>query len=103
MVLKQSGAGPELVHCHVTMILEALVNSTVTLVGVGGARGGIEVQMVVNHMRLLSLHAHTSCWYRNHPGHTHVTSFITATLNINPDSVLCVALELVLNKTGVYL
>ena len=37
VVLKQLGAGPELVHCHATLTLEALLNRAVTLVGVGGA------------------------------------------------------------------
>ena len=37
VVLKQSGAGPELVHCHATLTLEAAVTSVVTSVGVGGA------------------------------------------------------------------
>ena len=37
MVLKQLGAGPELVHCHVTLTLEAFVTCTLMLMGVGGA------------------------------------------------------------------
>ena len=37
MELKQLGAGPDLVHCHVTLTVEGLVNGAVTLVGVGGA------------------------------------------------------------------
>ena len=37
VVLKQLGAGLELVHRHVTLTVEVLVNSTVTSVGVGGA------------------------------------------------------------------
>ena len=40
VVLKQLGAEPELVHCHATLTLEALVNQAVTSVGVGGAEGG---------------------------------------------------------------
>ena len=39
MVLKQLGAGPELVHCHATLTLEAFMSQAVTLVGVGGAIG----------------------------------------------------------------
>ena len=41
VVLKQLGAGPELVHCHFTLTLEAYMSRTVTLVGVGGD-GGIK-------------------------------------------------------------
>ena len=37
VVLKQSGAGPELVHRHAALTLEAFVNRAVTPVGVGGA------------------------------------------------------------------
>ena len=37
MVLKQLGAGPELLHCHVTLTVETFVTCTVTSVGVGGA------------------------------------------------------------------
>ena len=44
MVLKQLGAGPELVHCHATLKLDALMTSAVTLVGVGGSGGGTVVQ-----------------------------------------------------------
>ena len=47
-----------------------------------------------------SLHTHTSCWYRNYSGCTHATSFITATFNIDPDGVLCVALEVGEDGTG---
>ena len=35
--LKQLGAWPDLVHCHVTLTVEGLENWAVTLVGVGGA------------------------------------------------------------------
>ena len=38
VVLKQLGAGPELVHRHVTLTVKVLVNQAVMLVGVGGAR-----------------------------------------------------------------
>ena len=48
----------------------------------------------------MSPHAHTSCWYRNPSGVTCATSFITATLNINPDGVVCVALEVGQGGTG---
>ena len=44
MVLKQLGAEPELVHCHVTMTLDAFLSQAVTLVGVGGA--GIKQSVV---------------------------------------------------------
>ena len=37
VVLKQLGAGPDLAHCHTILILEALMTSAVTSVGVGGA------------------------------------------------------------------
>ena len=37
VVLKQLGAGPELVHCHAILTLEAFLTSIVTPVGVGGA------------------------------------------------------------------
>ena len=37
VVLKQLGAGPELVHCHATLTLEAFMTSAVTPMGVGGA------------------------------------------------------------------
>ena len=40
MVLKQYGAGSELVHCHVTLTVETFVTRAVTSVGVGGAEGG---------------------------------------------------------------
>ena len=39
VVLKQLGAGPELVHCHAILTLEAFMSQAVTLVGVGGAGG----------------------------------------------------------------
>ena len=39
MVLKQSGAEPELVHCHVTPTVETFVTRAVTSEGVGGAEG----------------------------------------------------------------
>ena len=52
VVLKQLGAGPELVHCHVTLRLEAFMTSTVTLVGVGGAGGDIVLQTTVNCMKV---------------------------------------------------
>ena len=39
MVLKQYGAGSELVHCHVTLTVETFVTRAVTSVGVGGAEG----------------------------------------------------------------
>ena len=38
VVLKQLGPGPEPVHFHATLILEALVNRIVISVGVGGTR-----------------------------------------------------------------
>ena len=41
VVLKQLGAGPELVHRHATLRLEAFMISTVALVSVGGAGGDI--------------------------------------------------------------
>ena len=47
VVLKQLGAGPELVHCHATMTLEAVMTSAVTPVGVGGA--GAVLQTTVNY------------------------------------------------------
>ena len=37
VVLKQLGAGPELVHCHATLTIEAFMRLAVTSVGVGGA------------------------------------------------------------------
>ena len=37
MVLKQLEGGHELVHCHATLMLEALVKCAVTPMGVGGA------------------------------------------------------------------
>ena len=37
VVLKQLGAGLELVHCHVILILDEFMNSAVITVGVGGA------------------------------------------------------------------
>ena len=48
MVLKQLGPGPELVHCHATLTLEAFMTSAVTSVGVGGAGQyrGKQVQLV---------------------------------------------------------
>ena len=46
MVLKQSGAGPELVHCHVTLRLEAFIKWAMTSVGVGGA--GIVVNYFIS-------------------------------------------------------
>ena len=47
VVLKQLGAEPEPVHCHVTLTLELFMTSAVTSVGVGGA-GGDSVQTTVN-------------------------------------------------------
>ena len=53
MVLKQLGAGPELLHCHTTLTLEAFMTSTVTLVGVGGAGGDKVLQTIkVNCMKV---------------------------------------------------
>ena len=52
VVLKQLGAGPELVHCHVTLTLEAFISQAVTLVGVGGAGGDIVLQTTVNCMKV---------------------------------------------------
>ena len=37
VVLKQLGAGPELLHCHATLTLDAFTISAVTIVAVGGA------------------------------------------------------------------
>ena len=37
VVSKQLGAGPELVHCQVILILDEFMNSAVIPVGVGGA------------------------------------------------------------------
>ena len=37
VVLKQLGAGPELVHCHVTLTLEVFMNRAMIKMGVGGA------------------------------------------------------------------
>ena len=48
VVLKQLGAEPELVHCHTTLTLEALMNQAVTSEGVGGA--GV-IQSVVNRIK----------------------------------------------------
>ena len=48
VVLKQLGAEPELVHCHDTLTLEALMSRKVTSVGVGGAGGDIMLQTTVN-------------------------------------------------------
>ena len=47
VVLKQLGAEPELVHCHATLTLEALMTSAVTLVGVRGAGVGMVLQTTV--------------------------------------------------------
>ena len=47
VVLKQLGAGRELVHCHVTLTLEAFMTSAVTPVGVGGAGVGMVLQTTV--------------------------------------------------------
>ena len=49
VVLKQLGAGPELVHCHATLMLEKFMTSAVTSVGVGGA--GAVLQTTVNLMK----------------------------------------------------
>ena len=46
-MLKQLGAGSELVHRHTTLTLEALTNQVVTSVGAGGA-GVIHVQSVAS-------------------------------------------------------
>ena len=42
MVLKQLGAGPELVHCHATLTLGAFMTSALTSMGVGEA-GAVSV------------------------------------------------------------
>ena len=55
MVLKQFGAGPELVHCHANLTLEAFMNQAVMLVGVGGA--GV-IKSVVKYSKL---HIHDVC------------------------------------------
>ena len=52
VVLKQLGAGPELVHCHATLTLEAFMTSAVTLVGVGGAGGDKALQTTVNCIKV---------------------------------------------------
>ena len=49
VVLKQSGAGPELVHCHDILTLESSMSLTVTPVGVGGAG-------MVQHYKYSKLH-----------------------------------------------
>ena len=59
MVLKQLGAGPELVHCHVTLTLEAFMGRAVMLVGVGGA--GV-IKSVVKYSKLYVHDVCTSCW-----------------------------------------
>ena len=51
VVLKQLGAGPELVHCHFTLTLEAFLGLAVTSVGVGGAGGDVMLQTTVNLMK----------------------------------------------------
>ena len=65
MALKQLGAEPDLVHCHATQKLDALMTSAVTPVGVGGA------EVVHSSMNLLInncytkgyiANAYTSCW-----------------------------------------
>ena len=38
VVLKQLGAGPELFHCHVTLILETLIFKIFISMGVGGTK-----------------------------------------------------------------
>ena len=43
VVLKQLGAGPDLVHCHDTLTPEAFMTSTGTPVGGAGQYGGIQV------------------------------------------------------------
>ena len=90
MVLKQLGAGPEVVHCQATLTLEALNGRAVMLVGAGGA--GV-IKSVVKYSKLHINDVFTACWYRNHSGSTHVSSHMTGSRNINPDSVLFVALE----------
>ena len=63
VVLKQLGAGPELFQCHVTLMLEALVNLAVTVVGVGGAGviQSVVILSVVNCIESYLHDAHTSC------------------------------------------
>ena len=48
VVLKQLGTGPELVHCHDTMTLEAVMTSAVG-VGVGGAGVVNGIPTIVNY------------------------------------------------------
>ena len=52
VVLKQLGAGPDLVHCQATLTLEAFISQAVTLVGVGGAGGDTVLQTTVNGMKV---------------------------------------------------
>ena len=49
VVLKQLGTGPELVHCHDTLALEAVMTSAVTQVGVGGAGVVNSIPTIVNY------------------------------------------------------
>jgi len=52
VVLKQLGAGPDLVHCQATLTLEPFISQAVTLVGVGGAGGDKALQTTVNCMKV---------------------------------------------------
>ena len=57
VVLKQLGAGPELVHRHATQTLEAFMASAVTPVGVGGA-GVVQRYKQVNKQLVSSIHTY---------------------------------------------
>ena len=55
VVVKQLGAEPEPVHCHVTLTLEAFMISAVTLVGVGGAEVEYSITIVYDNINYSKL------------------------------------------------
>ena len=61
MVLKQLGAGPELVHCHATLTHEAFMTSAVTSVGVGGAGMIYSIADYTVNYTKNGYNVHTSC------------------------------------------
>ena len=89
MVVKQSGAASELLHCHVTLTLEAFMRRAVTFVGVGGAGSG--KNNAVNCMQMQIYTTSTHFLLVDKPFWEHCFINLTA-FNVDPDGVLCVAL-----------
>ena len=65
----QLEAEPELVHCHVTLTVDALMIGAVTSVGVGGA-GVVQTYKIITAVKKVTLQMPTSCWQISYYGVT---------------------------------